>query len=65
MLASRSWLYREGNRNVWVIETSCKLTHPEYFRTAREQIAYIRGYFDAEGGVPGDPLARFYVTRDG
>jgi hypothetical protein len=26
-----------------------------------EPLAYARGYFDAEGGIPRDPQARFYI----
>jgi intein-encoded DNA endonuclease-like protein len=31
------------------------------FPTVDEQLAYARGYFDAEGSVPHDPAARFYI----
>ncbi len=30
-------------------------------RSSAEKAAYARGYFDAEGGVPRSPDARFYI----
>ncbi len=59
-LGSRSWIYREGKRNVWVVETTCLLEESD-LSDPRESAAYARGYFDADGGVPRDPEARFYV----
>jgi len=58
-LGARSWHYREGTRDVWTLETcwmgSCQPCAPA------EAAAFARGYFDAEGGVPRSPDARFYV----
>ena len=58
-LDARSWTYREGNRDVWTLETcwsgSCEPT------TADEMASFVRGYFDAEGGIPRSSSARFYV----
>ena len=59
-LGKRSWLYREGTRNVWVIETTWR-PESETVRTRSEAAAFVRGYFDAEGGVPADVRDRFYV----
>jgi len=59
-LGSRSWIYREGRRNVWVVETTCKLAEAT-FTSLREKVAFVRGYFDAEGGIPRDSNARFYI----
>jgi hypothetical protein len=59
-LGSRSWIYREGNRNVWVVETTCRLEETE-FATPGERAAFARGYFDAEGGIPRSEHARFYI----
>ncbi len=53
-LGKRSWIYREGTRNVWVIETTWRPECPETVRTRGEAAAFVRGYFDAEGGVPAD-----------
>lgn len=60
-LGKRSWMYREGTRSVWVIETSWHPESPQAISTCREAAAFIRGYFDAEGGVPADKHDRFYV----
>lgn len=58
-LGARSWHYREGAREVWTLETSwkgsCQPVSPA------EQAAFARGYFDAEGGIPRSPAARFYI----
>jgi hypothetical protein len=60
-LGSRSWIYREGRRNVWVVETTHRLGGEETAFGIRERVAFIRGYFDAEGGVPRKREDRFYV----
>jgi hypothetical protein len=60
-LGSRSWTYQEGKRNVWVIETTCRLDQSAIPSGDLECAAFARGYFDAEGGVPRDPRDRFYV----
>ncbi len=59
-LGSRSWIYREGSRDVWVIESTCALGD-EAFRSSAEKAAFARGYFDAEGGVPRRREDRFYI----
>ena len=59
-LGSKSWIYREGTRNVWVIETTCRLGDPS-LETDREKAAFVRGYFDAEGGIPRRIEDRFYI----
>ena len=61
----RSWIYKEGkNRNLYVLETLCKelnfAFNPKNLKTDCEKIMYLRGFFDAEGGVPRIP-GRFYV----
>ncbi len=66
VLGHRSWLYQEGkDRNVFVLETSAPFLDIDYdpnlLLTVEEQIAYVRGYFDAEGGLPKSSKARFYV----
>jgi hypothetical protein len=60
-LGSRSWTYQEGKRDVWVIETTCRLDQSAIPSGDLECAAFARGYFDAEGGVPRDPRDRFYV----
>jgi LAGLIDADG-like domain len=60
-LGRRSWVYREGSRNVWVLETRCGLEFDPVLRNPREKVAFVRGYFDAEGGIPRNSNARFYI----
>lgn len=59
-LGSRSWTYQEGIRDVWVIE-STYMPMPQSFRSQSALKGYIRGYFDAEGGLPKGSQARFYL----
>jgi predicted phosphodiesterase len=65
-MGHRSWSYREGkDRDVFVLETSAGFLDidfdPDSLQTESERIAYVRGYFDAEGGLPRSAEARFYV----
>jgi hypothetical protein len=64
-LGYRGWIYREGRkRQLYVLETSATFLGEfprSRFETPAEQVAYVRGYFDAEGGVPRDPRAPLYV----
>jgi hypothetical protein len=60
-LGRQSWVYREGRRNVWVIETSGRLGDVGTLASTSERIAFVRGYFDAEGGIPVSSDARFYI----
>jgi hypothetical protein len=59
----KAWMYREGStREFWVLETSAKwLTKEPSLSTSEERRAYARGYFDAEGGIPKNATARFYI----
>lgn len=58
-LGARSWIYREGSREVWTLETSW--WDPIRPQSLAEKASFVRGYFDAEGGIPRDATARFYV----
>jgi len=65
-LGYRSWMYREGKqRKVYALETTAKsLTKevdPRNLGTIEERTAYVRGYFDAEGGVPRQITHRMYI----
>ena len=55
-LGHRSWRYREGRRDVWVLESSIRLPELKSVTTS-----FIRGFFDAEGGTPQAIDARFYI----
>lgn len=57
ILGIKSWIYREGKmRSLFALETSAPFLKiyfdPKFLKTDGEKIAYIRGYFDAEGGIP-------------
>jgi hypothetical protein len=53
VLGYKAWIYKEGKkRNVWVLETAVKINTFHKPSTQSDIIAYIRGYFDAEGGMP-------------
>ena len=65
-VGDKSWIYKEGkNRNVYVLETTSKKLSIDFdpinLRSDDEKIAYIRGYFDAEGGTSRDEKVRFYL----
>ena len=55
------WSYREGaDRGCFVAETGWK-PPTMTFDTEGEKLAYVRGYFDAEGGIPKRAKDRFYI----
>ncbi|MBU2579197.1 hypothetical protein KKA09_03715 [Patescibacteria group bacterium] len=61
-----SWIYKEGkNRNVYILETLASFMNfkfnPFKIKTEKEKIAYVKGFFDAEGGIPKNPKDRFYI----
>lgn len=60
-LGARGWIYQEGRRSVWVLETTYAIQPIPDLRVARARVAFVRGYFDAEGGVPRRTGARFYI----
>ncbi len=56
-----AWTYEEGDRGVYVVEFSKKAVDGLQIRVLEEKREYVRGYFDAEGGVPQNTDARFYI----
>jgi hypothetical protein len=64
-LGHRSWMYREGPRDVYDLETTADFLDfdfdPLTLETSEEKAAYIRGFFDAEGGIPHKRNAAFYI----
>jgi hypothetical protein len=65
-LGHRSWIYREGrDRNYWIVETSAKFLSvsfdPSSLIGTHAGLLYVRGYFDADGGMPTSSEARLYV----
>jgi len=65
VLGYKSWTYREGKREVYTLETLASFLDfkfdPLDLVTAEERASYIRGFFDAEGGVPHGTQAKFYI----
>ncbi len=65
LLGYKSWIYKEGKtRQVYVIETTAEFLRnieKQDYTSEEEKIAYIRGYFDSEGGVPHKIQSRFYI----
>lgn len=64
-IGHNSWIYKEGKeRNLYTLETLCNELsfefNPKQLTTDREKKMYLRGFFDAEGGVPRNS-DRFYV----
>jgi len=65
-LGYNSWIYKEGSdRKIYVLETLADFLdfrfNPLQLKKNAEKIAYIKGFFDAEGGIPRNSKARFYI----
>jgi len=65
-LGYNSWIYKEGSdRKVYVLETLADFLDftfdPLRLNVKEEKTAYIRGFFDAEGGIPRDKKERLYI----
>jgi hypothetical protein len=62
LLGIKAWIYKEGKtRQVWILEFSKKHLTGIKLETKKDKIDYLRGYFDAEGGIAKDPKVRFYL----
>ncbi len=64
-LGYNSWIYKEGKeRSVYVLETLAAFLNfkfdPLTIHDDCDKIAYLRGFFDAEGGIPKNG-ERFYI----
>jgi LAGLIDADG-like domain len=64
-LGAAGWIYREGStRPFWVLETTAPFIdfekQPEAFVDAGA-LDYVRGFFDAEGGMPASIKGRLYL----
>lgn len=64
-LGYNAWIYREGkDRHVYALETLALFLDFDFNpidKSIEEQIAYIRGFFDAEGGIPRKEGTKFYI----
>jgi hypothetical protein len=66
LLHERAWIYREGrSRSYWVLETTAAFLNVGYDASSlvgtHEGLAYARGYFDADGGMPKSETSRLYL----
>lgn len=61
-LGRNAWIYKEGkSRNLWIIEFSKSLLNKMRIISKQNKLDFIRGFFDAEGGIAKDPKVRFYL----
>ena len=61
-LGMSAWNYKEGkNRDLWITEFSKSLLKNVKIVSRQNKIDYIRGYFDAEGGISKHSSVRFYI----
>jgi len=61
-LGHNAWMYKEGKtRQLYVAEFSKALLKDVTITSQQDKIEYIRGYFDAEGGISRDPKVRYYL----
>ena len=61
-LGSNAWTYREGkDRNLYVVEFSRSLIDEVTINSRQDEIEYLRGYFDTDGGIAKQSLVRFYI----
>ena len=66
LLGYNAWIYREGkDRDVYALETLAEFLDFDFdimpLETKIEKSAYIRGFFDAEGGIPKKESNKFYI----
>ncbi len=62
ILGYKAWMYKEGkSRNLYVVEFSRSLLKDFLISTKQDKIDYIRGYFDADGGISRNPQVRYYI----
>ncbi len=65
LLGHTGWIYREGRtRRFWVLETTASFLSTSFDASilagSPAGLAFARGYFDAEGGMPRKNDARLY-----
>ncbi len=61
-LGQKAWMYKEGkDRHLYVVEFSKSFLKDVLITSSQDKIDYIRGYFDAEGGISRSPKVRYYI----
>ena len=57
-----AWIYKEGkSRNLWIVEFSKSILKDTLIKFKKDRVDYVRGFFDAEGGIAKEPSVRFYL----
>jgi len=57
-----AWIYKEGkDRDLYILEFSKSFLVNTKIKSLKDKIDYIRGYFDAEGGIAKSNKVRFYI----
>lgn len=57
-----AWIYKEGkNRNLWIVEFSKSLLKNSGVMSTQDKVDYVRGFFDAEGGIAKSNKVNFYI----
>ena len=61
-IGKKAWIYKEGKkRRVYVVEFSKSFLKGFEINSLAEKKAYVRGYFDAEGGLTRKQNLRLYI----
>src|SRR3989344_2593781 len=61
-LGSGAWIYKEGkDRSLWIVEFPQTLLKGVAIKSEQKKTDYIRGFFDAEGGVAKSSKVRYYL----
>lgn len=62
LLGRNAWVYKEGkSRSLWIVEFSQSLMTQVKINSQQDKIDYLRGYFDAEGGISKQSSVRYYI----
>jgi len=62
ILGQKAWMYQEGKtRQLYVVEFSRSFLKDSIIESQQDKIDYIRGYFDAEGGIARSSNVRYYL----
>jgi len=61
-LGRKAWIYKEGkSRKLFIVEFSKSFLKGFKIKTRQEKIDYLRGYFDAEGGIARSIKVNYYI----
>lgn len=61
-IGKKAWIYKEGKaRKVYIVEFSKAFLKGFKVNSLEEKKYYIKGYFDAEGGITKNSKLRLYI----